>query len=359
LQGFLVALGGIDRVIQLIRQAADTTSARTELMEGFNLSEVQADAILQMQLRRLTALEAEKIEAEHQDLQIKIADYQDILARRERIDQIIIEELEEIKRLQATPRRTRIERAGGDLQDIDLIANEQALILLTEQGYIKRMPVNTFDAQSRATRGKSAAKIKEDDMVAHFLTCCDHDTILFFTDRGVVYSLSAYQIPAGSRAARGVPMVQLLPIPRDEKITSILAVQEFSEDNFLVMLTRRGFIKKTALSAFKNIRANGLIAISLEEGDLLRWVRLAQESDSVIIGTRQGMAIHFKTDHTQLRPLGRATRGVKSMRLKKGDELISMDILPAQVVAQIATDDGSDEEPETEEELTTANAAGP
>ncbi len=361
LQGLLIALENIDAVIALIRHAADAASARTELVEGFGLSEMQADAILQMQLRRLTALEAEKIQAEHEDLQRQITDFRDILARRERIEGIIVEEVTEIKRIHATPRRTEILVAEGELLDTDLIANEQAIILLTEQGYIKRMPVSTFEAQSRATRGKAAAKIKEDDVVEHFMTCCDHDTVLFFSDRGVVYSLNAYQIPAASRNARGIPIVQMLPISQAEKITSVVSVAEFTENEYLIMLTRKGNIKKTALSAFSNIRANGLIAISLEAGDELRWVRLAREEDSAIIGTRKGMAIHFKTDRQQLRPLGRATKGVKAMKLKPDDELISMDILPAQVVATIATngDDEEDENLETEELITEEANLGP
>jgi DNA gyrase subunit A len=178
--------------------------------------------------------------------------------------------------------------------------------------------------------------MKEDDGVEHFLSCCDHDTVLFFSDRGVVYSVKAYQIPVSSRTARGMPVLQLLPIPMEEKITSMVSVTEFSTEEYLVMLTRNGYIKKTALSAFGNIRTNGLIAISLEEGDQLRWVRRAKVGDSIIIGTRQGMAIHFRTNHEQLRPVGRATRGVKSMKLRSGDELISMDILPSSIVAELA-----------------------
>ncbi|EHJ12080.1 DNA gyrase subunit A, partial [Crocosphaera watsonii WH 0003] len=361
LQGLLIALDNLDAVIQLIRGAADTTTAKQELVEQFGLSPVQADAILQMQLRRLTALEAEKIHAEHEELQLKIADLKDILARRERIEAIIEEELAQIKTIHATPRRTEIVHDDGEIVDTDLIANEQAIILLTEQGYIKRMPVSTFEAQQRATRGKAAAKIKEDDVVEHFLTCCDHDQVLFFSDRGVVYAVNAYQIQAASRTARGIPIVQMLPIPKDEKITSIVAVSEFSDDVFLVMLTRNGYIKKTALSAFSNIRTNGLIAISLGDGDQLRWVRLTREEDSIILGTSNGMSIHFQADNQQLRPLGRATRGVKAMKLKKGDELISMDILTAQVTAGMADTEEDEEildnenEKLTEEETT----AGP
>jgi DNA gyrase subunit A len=358
LQGYLIALGNLDAIIALIRGAADTATARAGLVEQFGLTEVQADAILQMQLRRLTALEAEKIQAEHEELQTRIADLQDILARRERIEGIIEAEVTQIKTTHATPRRTEIVQAEGEIVDTDLIANEQALIILTEQGYIKRMPVNTFGAQNRATRGKAAAKIKEDDVVEHFLTCCDHDRVLFFSDRGVVYTLNAYHIPVGSRTARGVPIVQMLPIPKGEKITSLVAVQEFTENDYLIMLTRKGYIKKTALSAFSNIRANGLIAISLEEGDQLRWVRRAREEDSIIIGSRSGMAIHFKADSEQLRPLGRATRGVKSMKLKEGDEPVSMDVLPSQIAAQIATIEEETAEDETleNEELVTEEA---
>ena len=347
LQGLLIALANLDAVIALIRHAADAATARSELVEQFGLSEVQADAILQMQLRRLTALEAEKIQVEHEELQRRIADLQDILARRERIEQIIEQEVLQIKETHATPRRTEIVHADGELLDIDLIANEQAVILLTEQGYIKRMPVNTFGNQSRATRGKAAARIKDDDVVKHFLTCCDHDYVLFFSDRGVVYSLNAYQIPAASRTARGIPIIQMLPISKEEKITSIVPVTEFTEDEYLVMLTGKGYIKKTALAAFSNIRTNGLIAISLEEGDQLCWVRLAREEDSIIIGSRQGMAIHFTADHQQLRPLSRATRGVKSMKLRGDDEIISMDIIPSQVVAGIvAAGDDEDDDPD-------------
>ncbi|WP_341733211.1 DNA gyrase subunit A [Microcoleus sp. EPA2] len=336
LQGLLIALENLDSIIQLIRRAPDSAAAKQELMDNYGLSEQQSDAILQMQLRRLTALEAQKIQQEHEELRAKISDLEDILARRERILEIAEVEAVEIKTKIATPRRTVIEHAEGEIDERDLIANEQAIILITEQGYIKRMPVSTFEAQSRATRGKAGTKMKEDDGVEHFLSCCDHDSVLFFSDRGVVYSVKAYQIPVSSRTARGMPVLQLLPIPMEEKITSMVSVTEFSTEEYLVMLTRSGYIKKTALSAFANIRTNGLIAISLEEGDQLRWVRRAKVGDSIIIGTRQGMAIHFRTNHEQLRPTGRATRGVKSMKLRSGDELISMDILPSSIVSEIA-----------------------
>lgn len=335
LQGLLIALSQLDPIIVLIRHAPDAPTAKGELITTYGLSEVQADAILQMQLRRLTALEADKIRLEHDELQTKITDLQDILARRERVLEIIETEVAQLKTSFATPRRTVILPGEGELDDRDLIANEKAIILVTEQGYIKRMPVNTFEAQSRATRGKAAAKVKDDDTVEHFLTCCDHDSILFFSQRGVVYCLRAYQIPVSSRTSRGTPIVQMLPIPKEEKITSIVPVDEFSNEEYLVMLTKGGNIKKTALAAFSHIRANGLIAISLEEGDQLRWVRRAKVEDSVIIGSRNGMAIHFRCNHEQLRPLSRATRGVKAMKLKNKDELVGMDILPAAILATL------------------------
>jgi DNA gyrase subunit A len=250
-----------------------------------------------------------------------------------------------------------IEIDDGELTDISLIANEQVVILVTDQGYIKRMPVDTFEAQSRATRGKSGTKMKEDDAVQHFITCYTHDYLLFFSDRGIAYSLRAYQVPEGSRVARGVPIVQMLPIPREECITSVLAVREFTDEDYLVMLTRGGYVKKTALSAFSNIRTNGLIAISLEEGDHLRWVRLARDTDSILIGSRQGMTIHFKADDDQLRPLGRPTRGVRSMNLRDGDELISMDILPSQVVEAVARANESDND--DDETVNETNEGGP
>ncbi|MEA5513483.1 DNA topoisomerase (ATP-hydrolyzing) subunit A [Nodularia sp. UHCC 0506] len=344
LQGLLIALSQLDEIIVLIRHAPDAPTAKGELITNYGLSEVQADAILQMQLRRLTALEADKIRQEHEDLQTQIADLQDILARRERILEIIETEIAQLKESFATPRRTVILPGEGEIDERDLIANEKAIILVTEQGYIKRMPVNTFEAQSRATRGKAAAKVKDDDTIEHFLTCCDHDSILFFSDRGVVYCLKAYQIPVSSRTSRGTAIVQMLPIPREEKITSIVPVDEFSREEYLVMLTKGGNIKKTELAAFSNIRANGLIAISLEEGDQLRWVRRARVEDSILVGSRLGMAIHFRCTHEQLRPLSRATRGVRAMKLKKGDELVGMDILPAAILDTLNTD-----EPETAE----------
>ncbi|MEL6554229.1 MAG: DNA topoisomerase (ATP-hydrolyzing) subunit A [Cyanobacteria bacterium J06621_11] len=357
LQGYLIALDNLDAVIALIRGSADAASAKAELVESYGLSTVQADAILQMQLRRLTALEAEKIEQEHQSLTEKIADLEDILAKRERILEIIREEVTQLKGAYANDRRTIIKGDENDLSDISLIANEQVAILVTEQGYIKRMLVDTFEAQNRATRGKSGTKMKDDDGIEHFITCCTHDHVLFFTDRGVAYSLRAYQIPESSRTAKGYPLVQMLPIPREEKVTSVIGVNEFSEDDYLVMLTQGGYVKKTALSAFSRIRTNGLIAISLMDGDELRWVRLARAEDSILIGSQRGMTIHFKADHAQLRPLGRPTKGVRAMSLRDGDKLISMDILPSQVVEEVEETAAADDDEVADTDAADTNTA--
>jgi DNA gyrase subunit A len=360
LMGLLTALANLDAIIALIRGAADVSIAKQELIETYGLSEAQADAILQMQLRRLTALEAEKIEREHGELQIQIANYQDILAKRERILQIIEDEVGVIKSTFATPRRTRIEQGENELMDEDLIANEKSVILITQQGYVKRMPVDTFAAQSRNTRGKAGANMKEDDAVEHFVTCHDHDHVMMFSDRGVVYAIKAYQIPTCSRTSRGTPIVQLLSITHEEKITSVVGVSEFRSDVYLVMLTRQGYIKKTQLSLFSNIRSNGIIAIVLEPGDQLRWVRLATELDSIIIGSSMGRAIHFRVDAKQLRGLGRATRGVRSMNLREGDSLVGMAIISSQILADQASlmEVEGDDETETEE-LTDSKNQGP
>jgi DNA gyrase subunit A len=352
LLGLLIALDNLDAIIALIRAAADTASAREQLMSQFGLSEAQSDAILQMQLRRLTALEADKIRLEHEDLLAKITDYKDILARRERVFALISEELQAIRTKYHSPRRTQILDLEGGLEDIDLIANERSVVLLTETGYLKRMPVSEFEATSRGTRGKAGTRSQGEEAVKLFISCNDHDAMLLFSDRGVVYSLPAYRVPICSRTAKGTPIVQLLPIPREEAITSVLAVSTFGADEQLVMLTSKGYIKRTTLSAFANIRVNGLIAISLEEGDALRWVRLALPGDSVLIGSRNGMTIHFRLSDEELRPLGRTARGVRSMNLRGGDRLVSMDVLPAELADRVA--EGADEEDGESEEVISA-----
>ena len=350
LLGLLLALDQLDPIIALIRAASDAATARVQLQERHGLSEIQADAILQMQLRRLTALEADKIRLEHEDLVAKIADYKDILANRERVLTIITEELGAIRTRYNSPRRTEILDLEGGLEDIDLIANERSVVLLTENGYLKRMPVSEFEATSRGTRGKAGTKTQGEEAVRLFISCNDHDNLLLFSDRGVVYTVPAYRVPICSRAAKGTPIVQMLPIPREEQITSLLAVSEFAEDAVLVMLTSGGTIKRTRLSAFANIRSNGLIAIDLVERDALTWVRLALPGDSILIGSRNGMTIHFRLTDEELRPLGRTARGVRAMNLRPGDQLVSMDVLPAELADQVASAGIGDDTPDDEAE---------
>ena len=337
LLGLLLALDQLDPIIALIRAASDSATAKKQLQEKHGLTDVQADAILQMQLRRLTALEADKIRLEHEDLISKIADFKDILNRRERVLEIITNELSKLREKFATPRRTEILDLGGGLEDIDLIANERSVVLLTETGYLKRMPVSEFEATSRGTRGKAGTRSQGEEAVKLFISCNDHDTLLLFSDRGVAYALPTYRVPQCSRSAKGTPVVQLLPIPREEAITSLLSVSSFDDESHLLMLTKGGFIKRTSVSAFSKIRSNGLIAIGLEEGDALIWVRLAVSGDSVLIASKAGMTIHFRINDNELRPLGRTARGVRSMNLRNGDSLVSMDVLPKELADQVAS----------------------
>ncbi len=359
IKGLLLALDAMDNIINLIRSAKDTNSAREQLQNDHELSVIQADAILQMQLRRLTALEADKIKAEHDELTRKITDYKNILNDKERINEIILEELRKIDERFSSPRKTEILNLGGGLDDIDLIANERSVVLLTTAGYLKRMPVSEFESTSRGSRGKAGTKNQEDDEVKLFISCNDHDTLLLFSDRGVAYALPAYRVPMSSRTAKGTPSVQLLPIPREEQITSLVSVDSFDNECYLLMLTKAGFIKRTPLSAFSKVRSNGLIAINLEEGDALTWVRLSTEGDSVLIGSSRGMTIHFRLDIHELRPLGRTARGVKSMNLKEGDELVSMDVLSCIMVDQLANLEEEDIENENEEDLESKPLKGP
>ncbi len=347
LLGLLLALDQLDEIISLIRSASDSATAKSRLQELHGLTDIQSDAILQMQLRRLTALEADKIRLEHEDLVMKILDLKDILNKKERVFEITKIELNEIKEKYKTPRRTEILDLGGGLEDIDLIANERSVVLLTETGYLKRMPVNEFEATSRGTRGKAGTRSQGEEEVKKFISCNDHDSLLLFSDRGVAYALPAYRVPQCSRTAKGTPIVQLLPIPREEAITSLLSVSSFDDENYLLMLTRGGYIKRTPLSAFSKIRANGLIAIGLEDGDALTWVQLAESGDSVLIGSKNGMTIHFRLNDSELRPLGRSARGVKSMNLKSGDSLVSMDVLSTELADHV---DKSEEEEELQDE---------
>ena len=309
-------------------------------MSRFGLDVDQANAILEMQLRRLTGLEQDKIKAEYDDLKKKIAEYEAILADRQKVLNIIKEELLEDKEKYGDDRRTQIVPEADEVTIEDLTPNTQMAVFITRQGYIKRISLDTFVRQNRATRGKGGMKTKEDDDVDQFFTAMMHDKVLFFSSKGTVYSLNVYEFPEGGRQAKGLPIINVLPLEQDEQITAVVPVSDFKAVSNLIMLTQKGYIKRISLDNFENIRKSGIIAIGLEEGDRLCWVKQAQDNDEVIIGTSCGMAIRFPI--SEMRPLGRSARGVGSMKLRSGDKLIGCDIVPRDYDADllVVTTDG-------------------
>ncbi|WP_042464282.1 DNA gyrase subunit A [Neobacillus dielmonensis] len=326
LEGLRVALDNLDAVINLIRNSQTTDIAREGLMTQFNLSEKQAQAILDMRLQRLTGLEREKIEEEYQGLVKLIAELKAILADEEKVLEIIREELLEIKDRFNDERRTEI-AAGGieNIEDEDLIPRENVVITLTHNGYIKRLPVSTYRAQKRGGRGIQGMGTHEDDFVEHLLTTSTHDTILFFTNKGKVYRSKGYEIPEFSRTAKGIPIVNLLEIDKGEWVNAIIPVSEFVDDWYLFFTTKEGISKRSPLSSFAHIRNNGLIALSLREGDELISVRLTDGSKEIIIGTKKGMLIRFP--ETDVRSMGRTATGVKGITLDSDDEVVGMEVL--------------------------------
>lgn len=340
LSGLLIALGSLDEVIELIKKSKTTEDARLGLMSRFGLDIDQANAILEMQLRRLTGLEQDKIKAEYEELLKKIKEYESILADRQKVLNIIKEEMLEDKEKYGDERRTQILPEQGEMSIEDLTPNTPMAVFITHQGYLKRISLDTFERQNRATRGKSGIKTKEDDDIQHFFTAMMHDKVLFFSSKGTVYSLNVYDFPEGSRQSKGLPIVNVLPIEQDETITAVVPVSSFSPEMNLIMLTKGGYIKRIGLDNFSNIRRNGIIAIGLEDGDGLNWVKLANTKDEIIIGTSCGMAIRFGV--SDLRPLGRSARGVNSMKLRTGDSIVGCDIVPRDYDADllVVTSDG-------------------
>ncbi len=340
LAGLLIALGSLDEVIELIKRSKTTDDARVGLMSRFGLDLDQANAILEMQLRRLTGLEQDKIKAEYEELQKKIKEYEDILSDRHKVLNIIKSELLEDKEKYGDERKTQILPEQGEMSIEDLTPNTPMAVFITHQGYLKRISLDTFDRQNRATKGKSGIKTKEDDDIQHFFTAMMHDKVLFFSSKGTVYSLNVYDFPEGSRQSKGLPIVNVLPIEQGERITAVVPVSDFSNGLNLIMLTKKGYIKRIELDNFSNIRRNGIIAIGLEENDELCWVKLATAKDEIIIGTACGMAIRFAV--SDLRPLGRSARGVNSMKLRSGDSIIGCDVVPKDYDADllVVTSDG-------------------
>ena len=340
LEGLMIALNALDEVIELIKKSKNTEEAREGLINRFGLDLDQANAILEMQLRRLTGLEQDKIRAEYDELMKKIAEYEAILADRQKILNLIKQELLEDKEKYGDDRKTQILPEQGELNIEDLTPNTAMAVFITRQGYIKRISLDTFERQNRATRGKGGMKTKEDDDVDHFFTAMMHDKVLFFSSKGVVYSLNVYDFPEGSRQSKGLPIINVLPIEQNETITAVVPVSTFDAKTNLIMLTKGGYIKRISLDNFASIRRNGIIAIGLEENDTLSWVKLAQDNDEIIIGTSCGMAIRFAI--SDLRPLGRSARGVNSMKLRAGDTIVGCDVVPRDYDADllVMTSDG-------------------
>lgn len=339
LEGLRVALDNLDAVINLIRNSRTTDIARTGLMEQFQLSEKQAQAILDMRLQRLTGLEREKIEEEYQGLVALIAELKAILADDEKILEIIREELTEIKERFNDTRRTEI-AAGGldDIDDEDLIPRENIVITLTHNDYIKRLPVSTYRAQKRGGRGIQGMGTNDDDFVQHLITTSTHDTILFFTNKGKVYRAKGYEIPEFSRTAKGIPIINLLGIEKDEWINAIIPVSEFEDDWNLFFTTKHGISKRSPIASFANIRNNGLIALGLRDGDELISVRLTNGNKDIIIGTKKGLLIRFH--ESDVRSMGRSATGVKGMTLDDDDEVIGMEVLEENSEILIVTQNG-------------------
>ncbi|XP_013630314.1 PREDICTED: probable DNA gyrase subunit A, chloroplastic/mitochondrial isoform X1 [Brassica oleracea var. oleracea] len=325
IEGIAVGLDNVEAVIQLIRKASSPSAA---LQSEYGLSEEQAEAILAISFRRLTALERKKFTDESSSLTEQITKLEQLLSSRTNILKLIEQEAIELKDRFSTPRRSVLEDSdSGDLDDIDVIPNEEMLMAISEKGYVKRMKPDTFNLQNRGTIGKSVGKLRVDDAMSDFLVCHAHDHVLFFSDRGIVYSTRAYKIPECSRNAAGTPLVQILSMSEGERVTSIVPVSEFSEDQYLLMLTVNGCIKKVPLKLFSGIRSTGIIAIQLNSGDELKWVRCCSSDDLVAMASQNGMVVLSTCDG--VRTLSRNTKGVTAMRLKNADKMASMDIIPS------------------------------
>lgn len=322
LEGLKIAIDFIDEVISIIRNSKDQATAKVNLMERFGLDDVQAQAIVQMRLGQLTNMERTKIEDEIAALKTKIEEYNAILADEGRQREIIKEELLVIRNKFADPRRTEICAVNGEVDIEDLIPNQECVLTLTQFGYVKRLAVDTYKIQNRGGRGVSGMSRREEDVATEMFVINSHDYVLFFTDKGRVYRLKCYEVPEGSRQSKGMNIANLLPIASDEKVTSMIRVPEFDEDKYLVMVTRQGIVKRISLNAYNTARKGGLIALELNEGDELAWVRLTDGNQQVVVATKNGLAIRF--EETDVRPMGRQARGVKAISLREGDCVVGM-----------------------------------
>lgn len=322
LQGLLIALNNLDEVIKTIRSSKDVPTARKRLVKNFELTVIQAQAILDLRLHRLTGLERNKIKLEHEQLIERIKELKELLGSKELIYGVIKNELKEIKKKYGDERRTDITADISDIEIEDLIPEEENVISISHSGYIKRLPVDTYRKQGRGGRGVTGTNLKEDDFVKHLFIASTHHYIMFFSNLGKVYRLKVYQIPTGSRVSKGRAIVNLLPFVPGERVAAIIAVRDYGADQYLIMATKKGIIKKTSIKVYDTSRRDGIIAITIKKGDELIGVEKSNGNDEIIMVSRNGKAIRFSEE--DCRPIGRTSQGVKGMRLSKGDKVLSM-----------------------------------
>lgn len=322
LQGLAIAVDNLDEVIKICRSSKNMQEIKDTLCERFNLTQIQAEAIARMQLYQLSNMERQKILDELAEIEVKIAELEAILADENKIYEIIMNELTEIRRKFNDERRTQIESVSGEVDIEDLIPVEDCVVTYTNIGYIKRMPVDEYKTQRRGGRGVSAMKQREEDFVDEMFISSTHDNVLFITNKGIMYKKKCYELPEGSKASRGVNIINILPLTEDEKISAMIKTTDFDEDKYLVIVTKNGKIKRTNLSAYKNVRKNGLIAIGLDEGDEIAGVRLTNGDAELIIATRNGRAIRI--EENSVREMSRSAHGVRAIRLREGDYVVSM-----------------------------------
>ena len=325
LEGLKIAIDFIDEVIAIIRKSKDQAAAKLALCERFGLDDIQAQAIVSMRLGQLTNMEQAKIEDEIASLTAKIKEYNEIIESEDKRLSIVKEEALEIRNKYSDPRRTEICAVTGEVDIEDLIPQEDCVVTMTKFGYIKRLPHDTYKTQRRGGRGVAGMTRRDEDVATEMFLSNSHDYNLFFTNKGRVYRIKCYEIPESTRQSKGINIANILPLAADENVTSMIRIPEFEEDKYLIMVTRQGIIKRIALNAYNTARKGGLIALDLNEGDELAWVRMTDGNNEVIIATKKGMAIRFK--ETDVRPMGRLARGVKALKLKEGDSVVGMSII--------------------------------
>lgn len=322
LQGLVIALDNIDAVVEIMKTSKNIPEAKQRLGDRFGLTEIQADHIANMTLGRLTGMERQKIIDELAEIELKVADFEDILANHQRVLDIIIEEVEAIQEKYGDERRTQIENVSGEVDIEDLIPVEESVVTYTNVGYIKRMPISVYKAQHRGGKGVTGMKQREDDCITEMSVCSSHDNILFITNKGLAYKMKCYELPEGSKASRGTHIRNILPFTDEDSVAAMIKVDDFDDNKFIVMVTKKGKIKRTPLSSYKNVRKHGLIAIGLDESDEIAGVRMTSGNDSLIIATHNGMAIRI--NESSAREMSRTAHGVKAIKLKNGDYVVSM-----------------------------------